>query len=354
MRSIFILVPSFHPTGPVKGAIALANELVEYRDVTLVSLKHGPGSDAYIDAKVRQICLADSGNLYQRLKAYQSMLKNAGGRRRTASLSLCFSADMANLFCRKFSVTCASVRGNLPQNYRMHYDFLGAPLAYVHLLSLRGMDHVVAMTSAMACQVSRYIGRQPAVISNFIDEAALDKYRNRNARTGPFRFVFLASLTNRKRPGVLVDAISKLHKSGVDVRLDMIGVGPLMNEIAEMIKREGLSDLTTLHGHMSDPYPTLTMADALVLPSLSEGLSRACLEALFLGVPCVLRDIDGNRELVRHDFNGMLFKRDEELPSTMLSAARMGRSSANRDSLLPPDCAQKEAVRRYLELLEKT
>lgn len=354
MRAIFILVPSFHPTGPVKGAIALANALVSHREVTLVSLKPGPGADAVLDPKIQQICLSDGGNFYQRIKAYQGLLQEAGGRAAAASLSLCLSADMANLFCRDAAVTCASVRGNLPRNYRLHYGPLGVPLALGHLTALRGMDHVVAMTTSMARQVARYTGRMPAVIGNFVDEAALECYRARGDRTGPMNFVFLASLTTRKRPNLLIDALAALRRSGIDAHLDLIGEGPLMNAVIDQIERAGLADSATVHGHLSDPYHLLAKADALVLPSLSEGLSRAGLEALFLGVPCVLRDADGNCELVRNDVNGMLFQHDEDLPDAMLAAARLGRSIRNRDSLLPAACVQQEAVRRYLELMEST
>ena len=41
-RRLFLLVPSFNPTGPVRGAIALANALANDRDVTIVALKSGP------------------------------------------------------------------------------------------------------------------------------------------------------------------------------------------------------------------------------------------------------------------------------------------------------------------------
>ena len=36
----------------------------------------------------------------------------------------------------------------------------------------------------------------------------------------------------------------------------------------------------------------------MVLPSFSEGTSRAALESLFLGVPIILRDVDSNKDLI--------------------------------------------------------
>ena len=53
-QDIFILVPSPHPTGPVKGAFALANALAPIRRVVLVYLKDGPGVDANLDTRVEE------------------------------------------------------------------------------------------------------------------------------------------------------------------------------------------------------------------------------------------------------------------------------------------------------------
>ena len=64
---------------------------------------------------------------------------------------------------------------------------------------------------------------------------------------------------------------------------------------------------------MECPYSLLGRADAFVLPSLSEGISRAALEALHLGVPCILRNVDGNQELITPRVNGELFNNNPQV-----------------------------------------
>ena len=352
MRAIFILVPSLHPAGPIKGAVALANAIAGQRTVTLVALKNGPGADAYLNDRVRVVSLAGVGNGVQRVAAYRRMLIDAGGRNMVASISLGFSADMVNLCCRGQAVTCSSVRGNLPRNYQLDYGPAGVPLALGHLAALRGLDHVVAMTASMARQVGRYAGRLPSVIGNFVDEAVLESYRNDDTRTGALRFVFLASLSPRKRPDVLIDALARIRGAGVDAHLDLIGDGPMKSRIIEQVDCLGLTSVVNLHGHLRDPYPLLAHADALVLPSLSEGLSRAGLEAMHLGVPCVLRDVDGNAELVQNGINGALFRQDGDLAEAMLAVADFSRRTLRRKSLLPPGYRQHVAAHWYLELVE--
>lgn len=353
-RTIFILVPSPHPTGPVKGAYALANALVSERRVVLVTLKHGPGVDATLDPRVELRSLADVAGWRGRLRAYRAMLREAGGRASVASVSMCLSADLINSYCRAFAVTCASVRGNLLRNYRHDYGLPGTLFAVSHLVMLRSVDHVVTMTASMAEQVRFYTRSLPAVIGNFVDETALEAYRIADTSQGPLRFVFVGSLSERKQPGLVVRALGELHRRGYQVELDLVGDGPSRQQVETEVATQGLREMVRLHGHVRDPHPVIARADALVLPSLSEGVSRAALEALYLGVPCVLRGVDGNAELIGEHHAGQLFSRDDELASAMSSAAIAGRKFGKRTSLLPSRFRQAIAAQQYLTLLEET
>lgn len=354
MREYFVLVPRVIPSGPGKGAVALANELANSRPITLVSLKPGNESGFVIDPRVRRVGLSGEKSFMRKCAAYKSLLRQAGGRDKVVSISSCFSGDGVNMFCRGEAVTCSSVRGNLFSNYSMDFGWPGHAMAFAHLISLRRFDHVLAMTGAMARQLGRFCGRRPEIVGNFVDEEPLEAYRLRTVKTGPLKFVFLASLSKRKRPLSLIRAIAALRDQGHDTRLDMIGEGPLIPDCRAEIGRLDLADRVTLHGQLSDPYPLVAKADAMVLPSLSEGVSRAALEALYLGVPCVLRDVDGNDELIQGGANGRLFMDENNLPQAMLLAAQDARVRKDPGVCLLPDAFRQEtATRRIMELMER-
>lgn len=356
VRSVFILVPSFDPTGPVKGACALANILVERYPVTLVALKDPPHQQQMPVVKDGVVCrsLADVAGWRRKLAAYKALLREArcATGERPASVSLCFSADFINAFCASEAAIAASVRSNLFQDYRMGYGLPGLPLALFHFLLLNRFSQVVAMTHSMATQIGRFVGRTPVVIGNFVDEDFLEPYRRRSP-AGGYRFLFLGSLTARKQPLLLVQAMAELLERGVEARLDMVGGGPLEENVRRKVAQLGLEDRVILHGHLSDPYPLLAAADVMVLPSLSEGLSRASLEALYLGVPCVLRDVDGNGELISEGGNGSLFDEDSTLVESMLAAAKLRKSETVRTSLLPEVFRQTYAEEGYLKLIDE-
>jgi glycosyltransferase involved in cell wall biosynthesis len=352
-RPLFVLVPSLTPDGPVKGAIALANALAGDHDVTLASLRRGPGAEAPVSPRVRQRCVGDHvRGLGSAVGLYRRWLAEAGGRHYVASLSMCFSADLVNGFCKSQALTCSSVRGNLFANYRMDYGLRGTALAALHLTMLRRFDHVVAMTPEMAAQVQRFAERAPSVIGNFIDEAPLESRRAAVRPAGPPRLVFVGTLSSRKQPELLVKALSARLARGGQATLDLIGDGPLMPAVKALVERLRIGHAVNLHGFLADPAPVVAAADVFVLPSMSEGVSRAALESLHLGLPCVMRDADGNGALVRSGINGELFTSDADLPAAIDRAIGLAAGLAwPRASLLPATMRQKDCARAYAQLL---
>jgi SAM-dependent methyltransferase len=281
------------------------------------------------------------------------MLRNAGGRQHVLSISMCLSADLVNTLCRSEAITCASVRGNLPVNYRYDYGIIGVLLAWAHLFMLRWHDLVVAMNTEMASQISRFVGRQPFIIGNFVDEIPLEYWRVKEIPTGPLRLVFLGTLTERKQPLLFVHALGELKSRGNSIKANIIGEGPERNRVTNEIKRLGLEESVMINGFLNEPASILSEADVMILPSLSEGISRAALEALFLGVPTVLRAVEGNSELIHDGINGALFSVDDELPDAIIRAVHIARQNQHKRPLLLDRYRQIIAGEAYLKLIEK-
>lgn len=271
-----------------------------------------------------------------------------------ASISFCLSADLLNSFCRDLATTCSSVRGNLPMAYPGVYGKLGKWMIRFHFATLRRLKYVVSMTQSMALVVQQRIGRISPVIGNFVDESLLIKFRREAMLDGPFRFIFTGAMYNGKQPHLVINAIEKLQQQGHDVRLDAYGEGPLLKELKERALNLPKREMIRFHGYVNQPYDAIANSDAIVLPSLTEGVSRSALEALFFGVPCVMRDIDGNAELIHNGNNGFLFHEEDDLAVAMLRAAQLRRKLTSAECLIPPAFRQMFAATQYLHLLENT
>ena len=89
-------------------------------------------------------------------------------------------------------------------------------------------------------------------------------------------------------------------------QLWIVGDGPQRRDLARDIDALDLSGNVVLCGAFDSVDDFLTAADCFVLPSLEEGMSLALLEAMSAGLPVVATDIEGNRQLVRHEREGLL------------------------------------------------
>lgn len=118
---------------------------------------------------------------------------------------------------------------------------------------------------------------------------------------------FIGRLAPQKRLRDLVWAFQLLQQIVPEVRLAIIGQGPEREAMTNMAINFGCRDKIVFAGHRDDASSLLVGMDAFVLPSEFEGMSNSLMEAMSLGLPCVVSDIDANRELIHHEVNGLVF-----------------------------------------------
>lgn len=115
-----------------------------------------------------------------------------------------------------------------------------------------------------------------------------------------FTFGFAGRLTVAKGLHVIADAFDALCASGAVAKLQLVGVFEHQEQPAQERLR-GLAakwpGRVVFGGVVSEPWPFLASCDAYVSASAHEGLPNAVLEAIAAGLPCVLSDIDGHREV---------------------------------------------------------
>jgi glycosyltransferase EpsD len=96
--------------------------------------------------------------------------------------------------------------------------------------------------------------------------------------------------------------VQKLH----NVVLLIVGNGEKHDCLREMITKMNLQKKIILMGHRSDYLNIILCGDVFVNCSHWEGVSIALMEAISLGKPVVVSNINGNRELVIDDRNGII------------------------------------------------
>jgi glycosyltransferase involved in cell wall biosynthesis/aminoglycoside phosphotransferase (APT) family kinase protein len=130
----------------------------------------------------------------------------------------------------------------------------------------------------------------------------------------PARILCIASMRPYKGLTHLVEAIRLLREQGLAVACDVIGDGPLREELERQARAAGQADALRMPGTRTEDEvaAALASADLLVLPSVvasdgqMEGIPVALMEALAAGVPVVATRLSGIPELIVDDVTGTL------------------------------------------------
>jgi glycosyltransferase involved in cell wall biosynthesis len=122
------------------------------------------------------------------------------------------------------------------------------------------------------------------------------------------RLVCVGRLCEAKGHLLLIDAVGQLAAEGLQLKLVLIGDGPLRAEIEAAIARLSLQNHVELIGWASncEVHQHILAAQAMVLPSFAEGLPVVLMEALALGRPVITTYVAGIPELVEPDVCGWL------------------------------------------------
>src|SRR6266567_2967760 len=139
------------------------------------------------------------------------------------------------------------------------------------------------------------------------------KWAGRRSAGAPFTVLFVGRLVERKGVSHLVDAVSLL-RSGVDVRLVIVGDGPERARIEARVREQGLDGRVAVRGRVSDAelQAAYAAADVFVLPAVmdrrgdTEGLGVVLLEAMNHRVPVIASAIGGITDIVEDGVSGLL------------------------------------------------
>lgn len=185
----------------------------------------------------------------------------------------------------------------------------GAGSGALAVLASLQMRHHVRRASAVAYVTRDTLQRRypppPAGVTAAYSSVELpdEAYRPpREPAAGRPQLVMVGTMSQPyKGHDVLLQALAELNQRGVVTRTSFVGDGQLRPSIEQQAQRMGLD--ATFYGQLTSPDEVrrvLDTADLFVMPSLSEGLPRALIEAMARGLPAVASRVGGIPELLDH------------------------------------------------------
>jgi glycosyltransferase involved in cell wall biosynthesis len=129
------------------------------------------------------------------------------------------------------------------------------------------------------------------------------------------------AITWRPRKGfrLLLEAFARVRAAHSRARLLIAGEGEWAADPAALADELGIRDAVVLLGKRTDMPRVLGTLDVFVLPSESEGMSNALLEAMAMARPCVATAVGGNPHVIGEGGHGFLV----EYPDSAALAERV-------------------------------
>ncbi len=130
---------------------------------------------------------------------------------------------------------------------------------------------------------------------------------DRASADGPPRIGAVCALRPEKDLPTLLRAFALVRVAYPDAQLLILGSGPELPKLQSLAEDLALGGAIEFQPATADVIPSLRRMDVFVLPSVSEALSNALIEAMACGVCPVASSVGGNPELVGENERGLLF-----------------------------------------------
>lgn len=178
--------------------------------------------------------------------------------------------------------------------------------------AIAASDHVIAVSDSLAQAITTDLSVSPSKVSvlpNGVRHREPERITLRDElclSPGDRLIVAVGNLYPVKGHVHAIDALAQLAARHPSVHLAISGRGELEGALLVRARELGLERRVHLLGLRADVPAVLAAADLFVLPSLSEGLPLALLEAMFAACPIVATDVGQVRAALAHGTAGIV------------------------------------------------
>jgi glycosyltransferase involved in cell wall biosynthesis len=210
--------------------------------------------------------------------------------------------------------------GNLASRFahvgaRIIFRRVSFPLHNRHISRIKytwDIDSVIAISGSIKSQLIE-CGIPASLVKTIYEGIDLSLYPkrpelDRSSLTEPVTVGTVSGLSREKGLIYLIEAASLIPHVKDRVRFDIVGDGNCRMELEELVRKKELEDCIQFLGFRTDIQTLMKNFDLFVLPSLSEGLSSAIMEAMASSLPVIASNVGGIPELVQNGDNGFLVR----------------------------------------------
>lgn len=205
-------------------------------------------------------------------------------------------------------------------------------------------DHLPELADKLIC------------VPNMLDASAiLQKVEHTPYAKNDLCIVSVGRFAPEKHFENIVPAAKALQAMNLAFMWHIVGDGSERARVEMLITENGLKDYVILEGSKTNPYPYMKYADLFVHPSYIESQGLTVLEAMALGVPCVVTKSRGPCEFIVDGVNGLLTEQSpESLTEKVLSILtdKTLYQSIKENTVCPEQFAPDRVMKQIEELID--
>ncbi|MEK4293548.1 glycosyltransferase family 4 protein [Paenibacillus sp. FSL R5-0914] len=122
-----------------------------------------------------------------------------------------------------------------------------------------------------------------------------------------FILIYVGELSYRKHQDLLIRAVNILKNKIPNIKLLLVGTGEKLEEYKSLSENLDLKDYVEFLGYRNDINNLMLLSDIAISSSRQEGLPVNIMEAISTGLPLLVSNCRGNRDLVINGENGYVF-----------------------------------------------
>ncbi len=165
---------------------------------------------------------------------------------------------------------------------------------------------LVNQTEAAASWFRSWMGSKISIVPNPVMEPMFQE-GPAELELLPHALVAMGRLHPQKGFDTLLQAMAIVHAAAPELRLTVLGEGPLRSDLESLRNDLGLMDVVTFPGRVKRPHDVLKQAELFILSSVTEGFPNVLCEAMAVGLPVVSTNCpSGPNEIIESGQNGQL------------------------------------------------
>lgn len=179
-------------------------------------------------------------------------------------------------------------------------------------LAAKWTDHLITMNEEDFVSAQKLLPKEKVSVVHGVgvefSNASYDlKKLTRELNIAPNTVIisYVAELNANKNQMYLLENWHEIKKRNSNAMLLIIGTGQLEKQYQQYVKNEQLQD-TLFLGYRQDVATLLKISDIVALLSYREGLPKSTMEAMDMGLPNIVTNTRGLRDLIQHQKNGFI------------------------------------------------